>query len=77
MKILKLTTNGRVTIPAKLRKKYNLTSGRRVSFELEQDGIIIIPLATPEEIRANIGFLGTSGKMLKSLLKEKKKERML
>jgi AbrB family looped-hinge helix DNA binding protein len=50
MKLAKVTTNGRVTIPAVLRKKYKLLPGRKVKFELEEDGIVIIPLATPEEI---------------------------
>lgn len=77
MKPAKLTTNGRVTIPAPLRKKYKLTPGRRVRFETAEDGVRIIPLAAPEEIRANIGFLGLKGKLLKSLLEEKKIEREL
>lgn len=77
MKISKLTTNGTITLPAKLRKEYELTPGKRVKFELEQDGIKIIPLATAEEIRTNIGFLGTKGKLLKALMEEKKKERGL
>jgi len=77
MKIYKLTINGLITIPARLRKKYGLTPGRKVKFEPIEDGIKIIPLATPEEIRANIGFLGMKGKMLKSLMEEKKIEREL
>ena len=75
MKIYKLTTNGRITIPATLRKKYTLHPGRKVKFEVEKDGITIIPLATPEEIRTNAGILGMKGKLLKSLLEEKKRER--
>lgn len=44
----------------------------------EKDGIKIVPLATPEEIKANIGFLGIKGKsLLKALLEEKKIEREL
>ena len=74
---MKVTTNGRVTIPASLRKKYKLTPGRRVKFEPTADGIIIIPPATPEEIRMNAGILGMKGKLLKSLMKEKKREREL
>lgn len=71
MKILKLTTSGRIIIPAGLRKKYGLTPERKVKFEIENDGIRIIPLLTQEEIKAKIGFLGMRGKMLKSLLEEK------
>jgi hypothetical protein len=45
--------------------------GTKVKFVVEKDGIGIIPLATAEEIKANIGFLGLGGKMLKSLMEEK------
>lgn len=74
MKLAKVTTNGKVTIPAMLRKKYNLIPGRKVKFEIRDDGIIITPLATPEEIENNIGFLGMNGKFLKKLIEEKKLE---
>jgi len=70
-------TNGRITIPADLRKKYNLTPRRKVKFEVEEDGIRIIPLVTLKEIKAKIGFLRTKGEMLKALMKEKKREREL
>ena len=74
MKFIRLTTNGRVTIPAKLRKKYGLTPGKKIKFELEEDGIKIIPLVTSGEVKANVDFLETKGKMLKALMKEKKFE---
>jgi AbrB family looped-hinge helix DNA binding protein len=77
MKLLRVTSNGRVTIPAELRKKYKLNLGRKLRFELAQDGIRIIPLITPEEIKANTGFLETKGKLLKALIKVKKIEREL
>ena len=77
MKLAKVTTNGRVTIPALLRKKYGITPGRRVKFETTENGIKIIPLATLEEIKENIGFLGMKGKLLKSLMEEKRREREL
>ena len=75
MKLAKVTTNGRVTIPALLRKKYNLTPGRKVKFETTEDGIMILALATSEEIKANIGFLGMKGKLLKALMEGKKLEK--
>lgn len=77
MKLVKVTANGRVTIPAALRKKYRLHPGRKVKFEANNDRIEIIPLVTPEDIKANIGFLGTKGKLLKSLMEEKRFEREL
>ncbi len=62
MKTIKTIKNGRVTIPAKLREKYNLTPGRKVKFEITEDAIKIIPLVTPEKVIANIGFLGSKEK---------------
>ncbi|MBE0570515.1 MAG: AbrB/MazE/SpoVT family DNA-binding domain-containing protein [Ignavibacteriaceae bacterium] len=63
MKLAKVTTRGRVTIPTSLRKKHKLTPGIKVN-----------SLVTHEEIKANIGFLGTKGKFLKALMREKKFE---
>ncbi|MBK6912914.1 MAG: hypothetical protein IPH11_04325 [Ignavibacteriales bacterium] len=41
-------------------------------------GIKIVPLATPEEIRSNVGILGIKRKsLLKALMEEKKIEREL
>ena len=77
MKFSRLTTNGRVTIPAELRKKYGLNPGRKVKFELDEDGIRIIPLVTKEEIRVKAGFLEMKGRLLKAFIEEKKKEREL
>jgi AbrB family looped-hinge helix DNA binding protein len=75
MKTSKITSNGRVTIPTDLRKKYCLTPGTRVNLIEEKEGIKIIPF-THETIRANVGFLGINGKsLLKALMEEKKRER--
>lgn len=42
----KVTTQGRITIPELLRKKYRLNQGRLVRFEETETGILIIPLVT-------------------------------
>ena len=72
MKTLKITSNGRITIPAPIRKKYNLTLGRKVKIKAIKQGILVTPVATVEEIRKYAGILGMKGKMLESLMKEKK-----
>jgi AbrB family looped-hinge helix DNA binding protein len=77
MKLSKVTSNGRITIPAELRKKYTLNPGRKVKFEMVDEGILLTPLVIAEEIKANIGFLGTKGNLLKSLMEEKQRERKL
>ncbi len=72
MKFRKLMPDGRITIPVDIRWKYDLTVGRKVKFELTENGILIIPLVTSEEVKSNIGFLGTGGKLLKALIEEKR-----
>lgn len=76
MKILKVTSGGRITLPVELRKKYGIKTGTRVNFIEEKDGIKII-LLTYDTIKAYTGFLGTNGRLLKSLMEEKKREREL
>ena len=77
MKIARVTTNGRVTIPAGLRKKYGLYSGRKVKFEIADNGLHIIPLASAQEIKTHVGSVGLKKKMLASLMKEQKREQQL
>lgn len=75
MRFSKLTACGRITILAQLRKKYGLYPGRKVMFEANDNSIKITPLVTMEEVEENIGFLGTKGMLLKSLIEEKKLEK--
>ena len=77
MKLLRVTSHGRVTIPVSLREMFGFHPGRKVKFESDEDGIRIIPLVTKEEIRANAGFLEIKGRLLKAFKEEKKKEREL
>jgi AbrB family looped-hinge helix DNA binding protein len=71
-----VTTKGQLVIPSKLRKRFGIQPGTRVNFFEEKDGIKIIPV-TVDTIETNIGFMKTDGKLLKSLMEEKKKEREL
>lgn len=71
-----VTTKGQLVIPSKIRRKFGIKPGTRVNFFEEKDGIKIIPI-TADMIDANKGFMGTKGKLLKSLMEEKKKEREL
>lgn len=71
-----VTTKGQVVIPSKLRKKYKIKNGTIIHF-FEEGAVIKMKPITPEYIRANVGFLGTKGKLLKALMDEKKIEREL
>lgn len=71
-----VTTKGQVVIPSKLRRRYGIRNGTRIHFYEKEGEIRMIPL-THDLVDANIGFLGTKGKLLKILAEEKKKERAL
>jgi AbrB family looped-hinge helix DNA binding protein len=71
-----VTTKGQVVIPSKIRRKFGIRSGTRIHFYEKNGEILMIPL-THELVDANIGFLGTKGKLLKALGEEKKREREL
>ncbi len=71
-----VTSKGQLVIPSKMRKRFGIKPGTKVNFYEEEDGIKIMPI-TPDVIKANIGFLGNEGNLLKALMEEKKKEREL
>ncbi len=71
-----VTSKGQLVIPSKMRRRFGIKPGTRVNFLEEVDGIKIIPV-TEELIDANIGFMKTGGKLLNSLMEEKKRERDL
>jgi AbrB family looped-hinge helix DNA binding protein len=50
-----ITSKGQITIPSKLRKKFNLESGKRVLFIETSDGILIKPVLS--EMRMLRGML--------------------
>ncbi|MDE3058815.1 MAG: AbrB/MazE/SpoVT family DNA-binding domain-containing protein [Bacteroidota bacterium] len=69
-----VTTNGRITVPAKLRRKLKLKPGTKLAFIEQEDGIVVKPL-NKKYFESFAGILGTDGKMLKALMRERKKER--
>ena len=69
-----VTNKGQIVIPYKLLKKYGIKKGTVIPI-YEKDGEIRIVLNAREMIKSNAGFLGTKGKLLKALMKEKNRER--
>lgn len=47
---VKFSTRGRVTIPALLRKKYNLNSGSKMAFEVTPSGALLLKPNAPRSI---------------------------
>jgi len=71
-----VTIKGQVVIPAKIRRKFGIKKGTRVAF-IEQDKKLIIQPLDKNYFESLAGILGTKGKILKSLMGDKKKEREL
>ncbi|MDI6603449.1 MAG: AbrB/MazE/SpoVT family DNA-binding domain-containing protein, partial [Patescibacteria group bacterium] len=71
-----VTTKGQIVIPSKIRRRYGIKKGTRVCL-IEQGGDIVIRPITDEYIEKMAGSLGTKGRVLKTFLEEKKREREL
>lgn len=71
-----VTIKGQIVIPAKVRKKYDIKNGTKIAF-VEEDGKIILQPLDKNYFNSLAGALGLKGKMLKSLMEDKKKEREL
>ena len=71
-----VTVKGQVVIPKRIRKLLHIKQGTRVYFEPRNGEIVLKPL-TPDYFKKMAGFLGTKGRVLKTLLEEKLREREL
>ncbi len=71
-----VTTKGQLVIPARLRRRHGIKKGTRVCLIEHGEEIVLKPM-TAEYFEKMAGILGTKGKVLKSLMEEKKKEREL
>lgn len=69
-----VTTKGQIIIPVSIRKKYGIKNGSKVAF-IEQEGKLIVQPLNKDYFNNLAGILGEKGKMLKSLMDDKKKER--
>jgi AbrB family looped-hinge helix DNA binding protein len=69
-----VTTKGQLVIPSKLRRKYSIKKGTQVAF-LEQENRLVLQPLTPEFIRSLRGSLKGGPSALKTLLKDRKRDR--
>lgn len=75
MAIVKATVKGQVIIPARLRKKYGITKGTRVSIsEAHDEGVILLRPLPDDPITASKGMLKGETSILKALLRDRKEE---
>ena len=69
-----MTTKGQIVIPSKIRRRMNIKKGSKLYIEDEGDKIIIKPMNT-EYFNNLAGVLKTKGKLTKTLIEERAKER--
>ncbi len=62
-----VSKKGSIVIPADLRKKYNLTPGRKVNI-VDYGGVLAIVPASDDPVHQAIGMLGAKGEMQKQTL---------
>ena len=70
-----VSSRGRVVIPAKLRKKYNLKHGDRVRF-VDYGGVVSLVPASDDPIKPAAGMLKGGPSLAGALLQERQKGRM-
>jgi AbrB family looped-hinge helix DNA binding protein len=71
-----VTTKGQLVIPARLRRRFGIKKGTRVTF-VEDAGRIIVQPVTREFIRGLRGSLQGEPSAFAALLAERKRERRL
>lgn len=71
--IVKLTSGGMITLPAKIRQKYNLVPGDSVAIIESPDGLIIVPVMSLEEL-ANRKEAPIATEICRELIDEHRKE---
>lgn len=76
MEIAVVTTKGQIVIPVNIRRKYGIKNGSKVAF-IEQGDKLILQSLDKDYFNKLAGILDEKGKMLKSLMEDKKKEREL
>jgi AbrB family looped-hinge helix DNA binding protein len=71
-----VTVKGQIVVPANIRRKFGIKKGTKIAF-IEQHGKLFIQPLDKSYFESLAGVLGTEGKLLKSLMDDKKKEREL
>lgn len=66
---------GQIVIPAELRKKFGLTSGKKVIF-VEKGNEIIITASIKEYVDQFAGILNKDSKAIEILMEERKKDKL-
>lgn len=74
MTMASVTAKGQIVIPAKIRRRLNIKKGIKLCIEQRGDNLILKAI-TPGYIEKAAGALKTKGKLSKSLLAERAKDK--
>ena len=69
-----VTTKGQIVIPSKIRRKLNIKRGTKLYIEEKGEELIIKPI-TQAYFERIAGVLQTKGKLSKTLLEERSKDK--
>ena len=69
-----VTTKGQIVIPSKIRRKHNIKKGTKLYIE-ERGDELILKAVTPAYFEKIAGVLQTKGKLSKTLLQERAKDK--
>lgn len=69
-----VTSKGQLVVPARLRRKYGITTGTKICF-IERDSEILFQPVTREYIRSVCGMLKSETSATEELLRERRKDK--
>jgi bifunctional DNA-binding transcriptional regulator/antitoxin component of YhaV-PrlF toxin-antitoxin module len=73
MNVVKATLKGQILIPASLRRKYKIERGTPLRIYGRRNHIILEPVVR-DPVEEGRGMLKTKGRILKSLMEDRKRE---
>jgi AbrB family looped-hinge helix DNA binding protein len=74
MNMVSVSEEGRIVIPAILRKKFHLKKGTKIKIEETEAGLMILEPLADDPVEKSKGILKGKTSLLKSLLEDRKKE---
>jgi AbrB family looped-hinge helix DNA binding protein len=73
MNVVKATVKGQILIPASLRRKYKIGKGTPLRIYGRRNHIVLEPVVQ-DPVEQGRGMLKTRGRILKSLIEDRKRE---
>ncbi len=69
-----VTTKGQIVIPSGIRRRFNIKRGTKICIEEKRDELVL-KAVTPEYFEKIAGVLQTRGKLSKTILEERSKDK--